>query len=441
MKFCKILTILVFISNCSFDNKTGIWKNANQQQKTEKSQFSEFKTLSNTNINFSEIITIDKNFKFRLDKPKFSKDWKDPYYNENNNIQNFKYKDLNNLTFRSKKISRYNINNFIFSENENIISSDTKGNLIIFSIKGNKVINKFNFYKKKYKKLDKVLNIIIENNIIYVSDNLGYLYAYNYAKKEIIWAKNYKIPFRSNLKITKDKLIAANQNNNLKFFDKKTGNLLKLIPSEETIVKNQFVNNISLNNNVSYFLNTYGSLYAIDNEDMRIKWFINLNQSMDINPSNLFSGAPIVNANNKIIINSNDYLYILESSNGAILFKKEFSAKIKPLVINQYLFLISKNNYLISMNLNTGKIIYSYDINKSIADFLKIKKKTAKFKDFFIANNKLYLILENSFFLKISLNGSIEDILKLPSKIISNPIFVKDSIAYMDNKKKISIFN
>ena len=214
-----------------------------------------------------------------------------------------------------------------------------------------------------------------------------------------------------------------------------------MIPSEETIVKNQFVNNISLNNNVSYFLNTYGSLYAIDNEDMRIKWFINLNQSMDINPSNLFSGAPIVNANNKIIINSNDYLYILESSNGAILFKKEFSAKIKPLVINQYLFLISKNNYLISMNLNTGKIIYSYDINKSIADFLKIKKKTAKFKDFFIANNKLYLILENSFFLKISLNGSIEDILKLPSKIISNPIFVKDSIAYMDNKKKISIFN
>ena len=33
----------------------------------------------------------------------------------------------------------------------------------------------------------------------------------------------------------------------------------------------------------SYFLNTYGSLYAIDNKSMQIIWFINLNQSNDLN--------------------------------------------------------------------------------------------------------------------------------------------------------------
>ena len=37
-----------------------------------------------------------------------------------------------------------------------------------------KNINKFNFYKKKYKKIKKNLNLIVENNIIYVSDNLGF---------------------------------------------------------------------------------------------------------------------------------------------------------------------------------------------------------------------------------------------------------------------------
>ena len=36
-------------------------------------------------------------------------------------------------------------------------------------------------------------------------------------KIKLLWAKNYKIPFRSNLKIYKNKLIAANQNNNLFF--------------------------------------------------------------------------------------------------------------------------------------------------------------------------------------------------------------------------------
>ena len=63
---------------------------------------------------------------------------------------------------------------------------------------------------------------------------------------EVIWAKNYKVPFRSNLKIIDDKLIASNQNNNLYFFDKNNGEVIKFIPTEETTVKNQFVNNLSI---------------------------------------------------------------------------------------------------------------------------------------------------------------------------------------------------
>ena len=62
-----------------------------------------------------------------------------------------------------------------------------------------KIIIEFNFYNR-YKKFKKVLNMIIENEIIYVSDNLGYLYAFHYKKQNLIWAKNYKVPFRSNIK-------------------------------------------------------------------------------------------------------------------------------------------------------------------------------------------------------------------------------------------------
>ena len=112
-------------------------------------------------------------------------------------------------------------------------------------------------------------------NLIYLSDKL-------------LWAQNYKIPFRSNLKLYENRLVAANQNNILYFFDKNSGEILKLIPTEETLIKNQFENNISISKNFTYFLNTYGSFYAIDNKSMQILWFINLNQSNDLNPSNLF---------------------------------------------------------------------------------------------------------------------------------------------------------
>ena len=66
-------------------------------------------------------------------------------------------------------------------------------------------------------------------NIIYTSDNLGYLYALNYETNKIEWAKNYKTPFRSNLKIIENKLVTSTENNNLYFFDKMNGNIFKLI--------------------------------------------------------------------------------------------------------------------------------------------------------------------------------------------------------------------
>ena len=180
--------------------------------------------------------------------------WHDIYFNSSNNVINLEYNNSNSLIFKSKKLSRNSLNKFLLFENDNLILNDEKGNLIIYSFAEKQVVSEFNFYKKRFKKIKKSLNVIVENNTIYVSDNIGYLYAYNYVQEKILWAKNYDVPFRSNLKVTKDKLIASNQNNQLYFFDKKTGDILRLIPTEETLVKNDFINNLSLYKDTIYFL-------------------------------------------------------------------------------------------------------------------------------------------------------------------------------------------
>ena len=202
---------------------------------------------------FDKIIPFNSKYKFNLTKPVIVSSWKDIYYNQSNNLENLNYKELNQIKYKSKKISRNITSTSILLESGNIIFSDLKGNIIVFSLDENKIFEKFNFYKKKYKNLKKTINMIVEDNIIYVSDNFGYLYAYNYINKRVLWAKNYKIPFRSNLKILNEKLIAANQNNNLFFFNKKTGNIIKSFPTEETVIKNYFINNLSLNNEYTVF--------------------------------------------------------------------------------------------------------------------------------------------------------------------------------------------
>ena len=441
MKLFYSLIILIFLQSCSFDTKTGIWKNENIKSKKENESFKEFETLSSTNIIFDQLIPLDKNFKLENIKSTDNFQWKDIFYDQTNNYKSFKYNDLNQLIFKSRKLTRHNLNNFILFENNNLIVNDSKGNIIVFSVNENKIISKFNFYKKKFKKINKILNIIVEDNIIYISDNIGYLYAFDYSVNKILWAKNYKIPFSSNLKLFDNKLVASNQNNNLFFIDKNNGDLLKLIPTEEIVVKNKFINNLSLNDKSLLFLNTYGSLYSFNKESLRINWFINLNQSLDLNPSNLFFGNQIISNKEKIVVSSSHFTYVIDLITGSIIYKINIPSQIKPLILDNYLFLITKNNLLISIDLRNAKINYSYNINQQIAEFLDTKKKEVKFKSMMLANDKIFIFLKNSYILKYNINGTLEKIDKLPTKIKSQPLFIDSSLMYVNSKNKLSIID
>ena len=121
--------------------------------------------------------------------------------------------------------------------------------------------------------------------------------------------------------------------------------------------------------------------------------------------------------------------------------RKNFSSEIKPLLINNYLFIVTKNNLLICMDLNEGKIIYSYDINQKIAEFLKIKKKGVEFKTLMMGNNEILIFLKNSYILKFKITGDLIEIVELPSKIKTHPIIVQKSILYLNNKNKIVVIN
>ena len=442
MKLLNALLILFFLNSCSFDDKSGIWKNENDNIKEKKDIFKDFKKVTSFEESFNKIIPFSKKTIIQISKPVISEKWNDIHYDFNNNLKNFQYNDVYQVILKSKKLSKNKVNDYLLFSNNHLIINDEKGNIIIYSINKRKIITKFNFYKKKYKKIKKILNLIVEKDIVYISDNLGYLYAINYKTGNIIWAKNYKIPFRSNLKIINDQLIAANQNNYLYFFNKKNGESIKFIPTEETIIKNAFINNLSINNEKSiFFLNTYGSLYSIDIKTLKINWFINLNQSTDINPSNLFDSVEIVSNKSKVLISSINKTFIIDSKLGLIIDKFNFSPLFRPIINKNYVFLITKNNLLISIDLNTSKILYSLDINDQIANFLNLNKKEVKIKSFMLVNNEIIIFLKNSYILNFKINGTLRSVRKLPFKLISFPIIIDNSFYFLNNKNKLIIMN
>lgn len=440
MKLFYFIIILFFLNHCSFDNKSGIWENENVSKYNKENIFKEFKKISTSENVFYEIIPFKNNYIFNTTKGINNKKWNDIFYNSNNNLKNFSYNNLNQLNFKSKKLTKYRTNHYKLYENGNLIINDINGNIIIFSISKKKIISKFNFYKKKYKKIKKKLNLIVENKIIFTADNLGFVYAYNYEKNKIIWAKNFKIPFSSNLKIIKNKLVVSNQDNNLYILNKKNGDLLKLIPTEETPIKNQFKNNLSANKDKTlYFLNSFGSLYSINIESITINWFNNFNQSFNLSPANLFFGNKIVNTDNEIIVSSNMKTFIINSSSGSVIKKFNFSSKTKPIIINNIVFFLTDNNLLIALNLETKNILYSYDISKN-KEF-KIKNIENIPKQIMVMNNEIFIFLKNSKTLIFGIDGQFKRIQKLSSKIYSSPISIDGSILYLNNNNRLMILN
>ena len=91
------------------------------------------------------------------------------------------------------------------------------------------------------------------------------------------------------------------------------------------------------------------------------------------------------------------------------------------------------------MNTDSGEIIYSYDLNLKIAEFLNTKKRDADFKNLMILNGKIIIFLTNSYLLISNLNGNLEQIRKLPTKINSHPIIIDRSLLYLDKKNRVTI--
>ena len=128
-----LIFILILIGHCSFDNKTGIWKN-NDLDLKEKNRFEGFEKLFTEEKTFDSIIAPSSNLVLKINAIKNNSKWLDEFYQESNNFDNFSYSNLNNLVFKSKKLSRSKIQDKILFDKNNIILSDEKGNIVIYSI-------------------------------------------------------------------------------------------------------------------------------------------------------------------------------------------------------------------------------------------------------------------------------------------------------------------
>lgn len=436
----KIIIILFFSSivyGCSFDNKSRIWtgseviakKNSYNNDNLEpifkktKDQLIVKSQVTNKNL----ILLESNNYK----------NWQQRYLNNKNNIGNLQYANNGNYE-KLSKISKHPINENYLIDGDNLIFSDVKGNITVYSLSKNKLLFTYNFYKKKLRKNNKNIKLIIKNNIIIAADNLGYLYALDYRNKKLKWAKNFLVPFRSNIKIIDNILFIADEKNKILQIDFNNGEKLDELYTQPAKIVSSFESNLAFDDNKDlFFLSTTGNLYALNLINNKIiKWVINLNTENDVS----FNSKPIIIQNDKILITTKNNIY-LYTNKGARLWEKNIESNTKPLISGNVIFLVNKDNYLILIDVITGKILFSDKVSSIISQTFdeKFNKKIKYIKNIFLFNEKLLLISDNAYFLELKLdkNMTINSIMKKPYDIGSDILIVNKKMIIISKKKRI----
>ena len=451
MKNLLLIFVALITISCSFDNKTGIWKDAssipvdNQVVNTIEENQSERKYVdtSEQSTMFNDEVDASSGSILKLDNPVVIDNWNEQYGSITNNISSISHSGPKTLISRSSKLSKFSRNkNIVFYKND-LITFDHKGRIFIYSAILKKKVYIYNFYKKNFKDFSKYIYLKINENILYAADNLGYVYAIDLKNESLVWAKNFGIPFRSNIKVIDGQVLLANQDNKVYSLDAETGNKNWQFSTSETFLKNDFKNNIAIDKSSKslLFLNTNGELFSINYINQNINWVLNFKKSSPSQDSTLFLSQPIALKSNNLIVSTEKATISYSTEDSSKNWSLGVEAALKPTITSNHTFVLSKNNLLICVENKTGNVLWSVNILKNFEP--KFKRKIGKFSDFKIVNNELNLFSKNGYLLSLNYNdGNLKYIKKISKKgINSEVVFLNNNMFLIDNKNKLLKFN
>ena len=448
MKNNKFLLIyfglIIFLSGCSFDSKTGIWSGS-EKEKKRITQLEEDRIKNTEKIYSSEDIVVDEILSeknINLSEPKKNNIWKTSNFNEQNFIGHLYLTGINK-TFLKKKIgkNKFSLSNVMSSPvigEDFIIMTDNTGT--IFNISKNGKINwKKNIYKKIYKKIYKNLSISLYKDSIFVADNIGFIYSIEISSGKILWLKNHGIPLKSKIKIFDDKVFLVNSDNRIICLDTKKGTQIWDARTVSSFIKTQNFLALAISKDGEIItINSSGDLIKLSSINGQIYWSLNITPSLFAHDKDFFESSDIVIDGDDIIFSTTTSIFSYNINTRFMNWKFDINSINTPIIDGKNVFLVSKNGFFINIDKDSGKIIWSTNIFK----ILKERKRDTNVTGFILGSNKIYSITYNGFLITSSaIDGKTETYNKIGDSIIADPIISDGSLYILTKNQKLMGFN
>ena len=161
------LIFYVFLLNCSFGFGGG-WNDLSEELQKAKDR-KNAKIIFSTAKKFEEEIKNKKIIK--ISKPSKNQKWNQQNFTTGNHIPHLAYQNKKNLILKSKKLGKnsFGLTNLDFEpiiENNIVFFYDPSGTIFSYSIDLEKLIWKYNFYKKRYKNIPKEISLDLSTNSV-----------------------------------------------------------------------------------------------------------------------------------------------------------------------------------------------------------------------------------------------------------------------------------
>ena len=431
-KLIAIILFPVLLISCSLNSESSFWskRNIENQQKilnikqiTKKDEILLKEVNKNLEIN---LLNLKKeNFYLKYFDNNLGKS---DYHGELKSISKFKFSKIENFDQYEPEIVLHN---------KNVIFFNNKGTILKFN-ENTKLLWKKNYYTKAEKKLNPILFLAVNNDILIVVDTITKYYAININTGDLIWTKYNVSPFNSQIKIFKNKFYVVDANNILHCYSLKTGETIWSFKTDKPLIKSQKRNSLIIKKNNVIFNNSVGDITAVNLENGDLVWQTPTQSKKIYDESMFFKNSDLIAAKSSVIFsNNNNGFFSLDVDSGLLNWKQRINSNVRPVSFNNLIFSITNEGYLVVIDEEKGNLIRS---NYLFNDFKKKKRDKIKPVGFIVGKNNIYLTLNNGKLLVIDIKkGSVQTIIKIDKEKISSPIVQGQNLYVTKNNSIIKL--
>jgi len=412
-KIFYFFIIFILISECSLNKNSKFWTSTKNIQKENNIEYEE--VFSNEGALKKELNT---NLKIKLKNKNFRKISTNNY--NNTGQLNFDGDLKESISYRFSKIKNFNqLEPEISFYKDNVIFFDNKGSILRFNNESD-LIWKKNYYSKVEQKMGPVLELENNGKYIIVADNFSKYYMLDIFTGKQIWIKNNLAPFNSQIKIYKDKFFIIDFSNTLRCFSLKNGDELWNIKTENTLIKSQKKLSMVIIDEIVYFNNSIGDISAVEINKGELLWQLPTQSSLIYESAfSLETSDIITDKKNLFLSNNKNQLFSINAATGTINWENKVNSNIRSVIIDEFIFTISIEGYLVILEKNSGNIIRVTDVFKN---FRQKKIDDVSPTGFIVGLKNIYLSTDKGRLLVIDiLSGKIKSTLKIDNDKISKP--------------------